>query len=127
MNFFSFLFLLLIVALYAGTVKLAALLYNRARLSWRDASIFSLILLLVLGAGTLLNRLSGDVIPDIVAVAASVVMQVGIGAWYLATRAHTPDGKPIGSKGAATLSLIAYGLLVPLVMVWAVMHSAMMH
>ncbi|MYN41895.1 hypothetical protein GTP55_21285 [Duganella sp. FT109W] len=127
MSSFSFLFLLLIVALYAGSVKLAALLYKRARLSWRDASIFSLILLLLLGAGMLLNRLSGDVIPDLVAVAASVVIQVGIGAWYLAARARTLDGKPVGSKGAAMLSLIAYGLLVPLVMVWAVMHSAMMH
>jgi hypothetical protein len=126
-SFVSILPLLGVVAFYTGIVKLAALLYKRARVSWRDACIFSLIVLVVLGAGTLLNRLSGDVIPDAVSLVACMVIQAGVGAWYLAARARTAAGAPLGNPGAAIIALIAYGLLMPFVLTWAVMHSAMMH
>ncbi|HEX8405651.1 MAG TPA: hypothetical protein VF670_13605 [Duganella sp.] len=113
-SFPSFVPLLLSVALYTSLVKLAAFLYRRALLSWRDACIFSLILLMVLGAGTLLNRLSGNAVPVAVLVAAGLVIQVGIGAWFLAPRARSASGEPLGSKGGAVLALIAYALIVGL-------------
>lgn len=103
--------LLVSVALYTSINKLAAFLYKRARLSWRDACIFSLILLMVLGTATLLNRLSGNVVPIAVLVAAGLVIQAGIGAWFLAPRARTAAGVPLGSRGGAVLALIAYGLM----------------
>jgi hypothetical protein len=103
--------LLVSVALYTSINKLAAFLYKRARLSWRDACIFSLILLTVLGAATLLTRLAGNVVPIAVLVAAGLVIQAGIGAWFLAPRARTAAGVPLGSKGGAVLALIAYGLM----------------
>ena len=103
--------LLVSVALYTSINKLAAFLYKRARLSWRDACIFSLILLMVLGTATLLNRLSGNVMPIAVLVAAGLVIQAGIGAWFLAPRARTAAGVPLGSRGGAVLALIAYGLM----------------
>ena len=46
--------LLGLVAFYTGLMKLAALIYKRARLSWREACIFSMMVLVVLGGGTLL-------------------------------------------------------------------------
>ncbi|MFS2004421.1 hypothetical protein ACEN9F_12430 [Duganella sp. CT11-25] len=110
----SFVPLLLSVALYTSIVKLSAFLYRRSRLSWRDACIFSLMLLMVLGAGTLLNRLSGNTVPLAVSIAAGMVIQVGIGAWYLAPRARTVSGLPLDSKGAAMLALIAYILIASL-------------
>ena len=110
----SFIPLLLSIALYTSLVKLAAFLYKRALLSWRDACIFSLILLTVLGAGTLLNRLSGNAIPLVVSIAAGMVIQVGIGAWYLAPRARFAGGEPLAAKGGAMLALIAYGLIAAL-------------
>jgi len=110
----SFIPLLLSIALYTSIVKLAAFLCQRARLSWRDACIFSLILLMVLGAGTLFNRLSGNAVPLPVAIAAGLVIQVGIGAWYLAPRARTQGGEPLSVKGAAMLALIAYVLIASL-------------
>jgi hypothetical protein len=110
----SFVPLLLSVALYTSIVKLSAFLYRRSRLSWRDACIFSLMLLMVLGAGTLLNRLSGNTVPLAVSIAAGMVIQVGIGAWYLAPRARTASGVPLDSKGAAMLALIAYVLIASL-------------
>ena len=70
--------LLVSVVLYTSVNKLAAFLYKRARLSWRDACIFSLILLMVLGTATLLNRLSGNVVPIAVLVVAGLVIQAGI-------------------------------------------------
>nr|WP_315222839.1 hypothetical protein [uncultured Duganella sp.] len=103
--------LLVSVALYTSINKLAAFLYKRARLSWRDACIFSLILLTVLGTATLLNRLSSNVVPIAVLVAAGLVIQAGIGAWFLAPRARTAAGVPLGSRGGAVLALIAYGLM----------------
>jgi hypothetical protein len=103
--------LLLSTALYTSIVKFAAFLCQRARLSWRDACIFSLMLLMVLGAGTLLNLLAGNAIPLPVSIAAGMVIQVGIGAWYLAPRARKTDGEPLGTKGAALLALIAYFLI----------------
>lgn len=110
----SFVQLLLSTALYTSIVKLAAFLYRRSRLSWRDACIFSLLLLMVLGTGTLLNRLSGDAVPLALSVAAGMVIQVGIGAWYLAPRASTVSGEALGAKGGAVLALIAYALVASL-------------
>lgn len=110
----NFLQLLLSVALYTGIVKFAAFLYQRTLLSWRDACIFSLMLLMVLGAGTLINLLSGKTVPLTLSIAAGMVIQVGIGAWYLAPRARTADGVALGSKGAAMVALIAYGLIAAL-------------
>ena len=106
--------LLLSVVLYTSVNKLAAFLYKRARLSWRDACIFSLILLMVLGLGTLLNRLSGNAVPLAVLVAAGLVIQVSLGAWFLASRARSVTGAPLGSKGGAAVALIAYALMVSL-------------
>ena len=106
--------LLLSVALYTSINKLAAFLYNRARLSWRDACIFSLILLTVLGTATLLNRLSGNAVPLGVLVAAGLVIQAALGAWFLASRGHRATGEPLGSKGGAVVALIAYALMVSL-------------
>ena len=110
----SFIQLLLSTALYTSLVKLAAFLYRRSRLSWRDACIFSLLLLMVLGAGALLNRLSGDAVPLALSIAAGMVIQVGIGAWYLAPRGRTASGAPLGAKGGAMLALIAYALIASL-------------
>lgn len=106
--------LLVSVVLYTSINKLAAFLYKRARLSWRDACIFSLILLAVLGLGTLLNRLSGNAVPLAVLVAAGLVIQVFLGAWFLASRAGSVTGAPLGSKGGAVVALIAYALMVSL-------------
>ncbi|MRX07218.1 hypothetical protein GJ697_05150 [Pseudoduganella sp. FT25W] len=127
MTAFSFVFLLIIIGLYASTFKLAALLYRRVRLRWRDAVILSLMLMVVFGLGVLFNRLSGDVIPDLIGLAATVVIQVGVCAWYLASRAHRPDGQPLGSNGAAAVGLIGYAFLVPLGFLWAEMVSVMRH
>jgi hypothetical protein len=43
-----------------------------------------------------------------------MVIQVGIGAWYLAPRARTAAGERQGTQGAAMLALIAYGLIAAL-------------
>jgi len=110
----SFVPLLLSIALYTSIVKLAAFLYRRARLSWPDACIFSLILLMILGGGTLLNRLSGNAVPLVVSIAAGMVIQVGVGAWYLAPRVRVASGEALGTKGAAMLALIAYVLIASL-------------
>lgn len=110
-SFTSIVPLLLSVALYTSLVKLAAFLYKRALLGWRDACIFSLILLMLLGAATLLNRITGNAVPIAVLVAAGLVIQVGMGAWFLAPRARRASGAPLGTKGGAVLALIAYALI----------------
>lgn len=119
--------LLGVVALYTGIVKLAALLCRRSRLAWRDACIFSLILLVVIGFGTLLNRLSDNVVSNWLAFFACLVIHAGIGAWHLAPRARTAAGEPLGSNRAALLALTAYVLLMPIVLLVAEMFSAMRH
>jgi hypothetical protein len=110
----SFVPLLLSIGLYTSIVKLAAFLYRRSHLSWRDACIFSLILLMILGGGTLLNRLSGNAVPLAVSIAAGMVIQAGVGAWYLAPRVRAGSGEALGTKGAAMLALIAYVLIASL-------------
>ncbi|OFA04556.1 hypothetical protein [Duganella sp. HH101] len=79
----------------------------------------------MLGAGTLLNRLSGNAIPLVVSIAAGMVIQIGIGAWYLAPRARTAGGEPLAAKGAAMLALIAYGLIAALGLLAALAMGAL--
>jgi ABC-type uncharacterized transport system permease subunit len=108
MSFFPLVFL---IAAYTGMVKLAARLLRRTQLRWRDACIFSLIVLMVLGACALLNRLSGNTLPLPVSVAAGLIIQCGIGAWYLGPRARAADGAPLQARNGAMLALVAYGLV----------------
>jgi hypothetical protein len=127
MDSISVLLQLMVLALYTGTVKLAALLYQRTRLGWLHACIFSVIMLALLVGGAYLNHLSDYIVPDLVGIAATVIIQMGVGAWYFAARARRADGTLLDSRGGATLALIAYGFLVPFALAWVVMHSAMMH
>lgn len=127
MDTISILLQLMVVAFYTGTVKLAALLYKRTQLAWLHACVFSLMMLALLVGGAYLNHRSGYVVPDLVGIAATVVIQMGLGAWYFAVRARTAGGAPLGSHGAAKLALLAYSFLVPVGLAWVVMHSAMMH
>jgi len=49
-----------------------------------------------------------------VLVAAGLVIQVALGAWFLAARARTAAGVLLGSKGGALVALMAYALMLSL-------------
>jgi hypothetical protein len=107
----SFLSLLMVVAGYTAVVRLAAFLLRQTRLGWRDACIFSLILLIIGGLCMLLARVTGNTPVAGVAFAVGIAAQAGAGAWYLGPRARTAAGQPLGTKGGALLALIASGLI----------------
>lgn len=107
----SFLFLLLLVGGYTAIVKLAAFLLRQTRLGWRDACIFSLILLIIGGLCMLVARVTGNTPLAGAAFVLGIAAQAGAGAWYLGPRASTAAGRPLEVKGGALLALIASGLI----------------
>jgi hypothetical protein len=100
---------------YVVCVKLAARLYRRTQLSWKHALVFGLVLFLVLFAvGAAVRSLSAAMVPlhqSLLDLATGLVAQLGVGAWWLGSRARTMAGAPLESKRGALLALMTYGLV----------------
>ena len=98
--------LILLVAIYAGFVKLAARLYRRTNLSWKFAFGFGGLATLIALVGTVLK----GTLPVAAVLVAGLGLIVASGGWFLASRATDPVGLPVGFKVAAVLSAIAVGV-----------------
>jgi hypothetical protein len=97
-----------IVALYAVFVKLAARVYHRSTLSWRAAFGFGTV---VAPAAVFVTATRGS-LPVAITLPVGLAAIVGVGAWWLSSRATNPSGAPIGFKGAAALSGVAICLAI---------------
>jgi hypothetical protein len=106
----SLLPVLLTVLLFGAFVKLAARM-RRAQLAWTHAFVFALLIIVIGGAGAFVNRSGALTLPLAVAVIAGLLLQLGIGGWYLGPRAKNAAGEAIRFRGGAMLSFIAYLLL----------------
>jgi|SRR5688572_4711461 hypothetical protein len=100
---------------YVVCIKLAARLFRRTQLSWKHALFFGVLLFVLLFVvGALVRRLNpvpGPVLAAVVYLAVDLAAQLAVGGWFLGARARTTAGAPVGLKGGALLSLIAYGLV----------------
>jgi hypothetical protein len=100
---------------YVVCVKLAAWLYRRAQLSWKHAFVFGVVLFIVLFAvGAAVRSLSAALVPlhqSLLDLATGLVAQLGVGAWWLGSRARTMAGAPLELKRGALLALMTYGLV----------------
>ena len=99
---------------YVVCVKLAAWLYRHTQLDWKHALIFGVVLFIVLFAvGAAVRSLSAGSDPvrqSLVDLATGLAAQLGLGAWWLGSRARTKAGVPLELKGGALLALMTYGL-----------------
>jgi hypothetical protein len=100
---------------YVVCVKLAAWLYRRTQLSWKHAFIFGVVLFMVLFAvGAVVRSLGAGSDPirqSLVDLATGLAAQLGLGAWWLGSRARTRADAPLELKGGALLALMTYGLV----------------
>ena len=100
---------------YVVCVKLAARLYRRTQLSWKHALVFGVALFIVLFAvGAAVRSLSAAMVPlhqFLLDLASGLVAQLGVGAWWLGSRARTMAGAPLELKRGALLALMTYGLV----------------
>lgn len=118
---------MLLPLFYALFTKAAAFLFRRTQLSWVHAIVFGVLVLLVGGVGTVLNRVMGMPLPLPLAVLLGLVTLLAVGGWYLGPRAKTAEGAPLQFKGGALLSLVAYGLVFALGIGAAVLLPLLQH
>ena len=116
----QFLPLLLTPLLFALLAKAAAFLFRRTQLSWLHAVVFGALLLLVGGAGTLVNRLAGMPLPAAISILLGLLVVLLVGGLYLGARAKTAEGVTLQFKGGVLLALVTYGLVIALGIVLAV-------
>ena len=70
--------------IHGVALKLAALLYRKSLLGWRDAVSFGMIDLPLLFLGALLSAALGPLSPGpVLVVAIGLLVQRGLGSWYL--------------------------------------------
>jgi hypothetical protein len=107
----SLLPLALLFILYALLIKLAARIYRRSLLSWKHATVFGALAILVGGLGALVNYTSGSRLSPLLGVMLGLTVQLALGGWYLGPRALAPGGKAVAFKGGALIAAIGFGLV----------------
>jgi hypothetical protein len=110
----SLLPLLLVMALYAATTKLAAKLLRSTRLSWQHAIVFGVLAAIIGGTGAFLRQLAGVQLNPVVAIFLGLGAQLVFAGWYLGPRAHTAAGAPIAFKAGMLLAAITNALVLAL-------------
>lgn len=123
----QFLPLLLAPLLYAALAKAAAFLFRRTQLSWLHALVFGFLVLLIGGAGAVLNRISGFPLPTAVALLLGLIVLLMLGGLYLGPRARTAGGVALQFKGGVLLALVMYGLVFVLGIIAAVGLPMLQH
>jgi hypothetical protein len=121
MAIFALLPTVLLIVFYALLIKVAARTYKSSVLRWKHAFALAAMAIAVGAAATALNRASGSALGLLVAVALSLAIQLALGGWYLGPRATTRFGEPLAFKGGAIVAAIAYGFLIVLGVVAAVL------
>lgn len=116
----SFLPLALTPCLYAGLVKLAALLYRRTRLKWSHALIYGVLTLIAGALGMVVHRVIGSGLSLPFVMVGGLALQLLLGGWYFRSRATTAEGAAVQFRGGVLLSLVAYLLVFVLGVVAAV-------
>lgn len=113
------------VALMVSIVKLAARLYRRTQISWGKALIY--VMLMIVGAATLglLGKVSGVAPPLPLLVVVSVSFHTLLAGWYLGSRAQTMDGSQLTFPRGVVLALIAFGLLLAVLAIPALILQAL--
>lgn len=117
----SLLPLLLACVVYGLLVKLAARLYQGSRLSWKHAFAFGALVMLLGGAGALLNQASGLPLGPLMGVVLSLALQLALGGWFLGPRALAANGTAVAFKGGVLISAMAFAMVFALGVVAAVL------
>lgn len=108
---FAALFGVFMVVFHAGLMKLAARLYKRAQITWRQGFYFGALLYLVAVVNRMLDTKAPAFAESAMSLLVTMVAIAAISVWYFAPRARTSSGNALGWKGAAVLAAIYGGLL----------------
>jgi hypothetical protein len=102
----------LALCLFAASVKVAALILRRTRVSWKHSFIYTLMIFGIMIVARVLSLFVHISLPIAVPLALAFISQVAIGGWFFARRATSSSGDPVGWRGGAQLSAINFGVVV---------------
>ena len=108
----SFLPLLLVLILCAAYAKLAARIFRRSSLSWRNSFLFAFLLGLLAIAGRATSTALGYSLPIAVGLLVGLAINLLLGGWFFGIRATDTQGQLLGWRRGVFLSAIMFGLLV---------------
>lgn len=102
-----FLFLLLLAAF----AKLAARIFRRSSLSWRDSFYYSLLVgLITVGIRAAISA-SGIFLPIALGLLFGIASHLMLGGWFFGTRVTDTQGQVLGWRRGLSLTAIMLGLL----------------
>lgn len=102
---------LIVISAYGALIKLVSTLYRRTQLSWKNAIIFGLIEVSSGAFGELLRRATERQYSVIITFLFGFGLQLGLGGWFLSSRAKTSSSTPISFTSGLLLSLATYALV----------------
>lgn len=116
---FQLLPLLIYLALYAASFKVAARILRASRVGWAQAfQIAALVGLITIG--TRAAAMYVGQLPVVLSALLGLAMHLTLGAWFFRERALASDGQPLGWAGGAKLSAVAVGLIMLVAVVLAI-------
>ena len=106
--------LLLTPVWLALLLKAAALILRRTKLAWKHALVLGALATVVGILAAMANLGSRTVIPALLGALVGLALQLGLGGWYLKSRARRASGDLLGFAQGALLTSIAIGMAVVL-------------
>ena len=107
-----FIYYVALAVLHAAYIKISADQIRGMMVSWRDAFRFALGLMAIILIIRSVTMEVGWLNSTSALVVFSLVLHLSLGGWFLGTRALTRENKPVGWKGGALISTLAYFYLV---------------
>lgn len=106
----AFIPLFMVLTLCAAYAKLGAHILHRT-LSWRDSSLFALLLAGVAIAGSVTFTAFDFSLPIALGVVVGLAINLLLGGWFFGTRAADTQGLLLGWSRGMALSVITFALL----------------
>ena len=107
----SFVPFLVMLALCAAYAKLAARIFRRSSLSWRNSFLFALLLGVLAIVGRATSAAFALSFPLALGLLVGLTINLFLGGWFFGARATDTQGRLLGWGRGMALSAIMFGLL----------------
>lgn len=103
--------LLVVLAVYAGFLKLAARFRRFSGVRWAHCLAFSSMIIALAVSARALAVFGGLSLPPFVHTVVGALVHLGLASWFFRARGKTPSGQPLGSWGGVQMALMAMAML----------------
>jgi len=109
--------------LYSLLLQLAARIYKRSVLQWKDGFVSATLGFVLVVAGAVTNVAAGLLISPQIGFAVALALHIALGGWFLGPRVKTKDGVAVAFASGVYVSGITYGLLLLIALLVVILNQ----